>query len=126
MILTTGEIGLIAVGATLVGVFVTLSIDRKRFSAARKERWFDDRRDAYANFLKSVNHIKDVCNSVTALLLADKKDKLPEKLTKNYSTNAEAANESLTIVRLVGSSRAGNEAQRIVNSQKAILALHPH
>jgi hypothetical protein len=125
MVLTTGEVGLIAVAATLAGVFTTLSIDRKRFVTNRRERWFNDRRDAYIDFVDSVNNIEHVCDSITALLLAGKKDKIPQKTIERYRLNAEAANRALAALRLIGSAQAASTAGEIVLLQKTILSLHP-
>ena len=124
MVLTTGEIGLVAVGATLASVYVTLFLDRRRLLISRRERWLDDRRDAYFKFVKSTNGISNVCERITTALLKNE-DKLPERTVKKYRASAEAANDALVELRLIGSIHAGNMAGRIVSCQKRILRLHP-
>jgi hypothetical protein len=124
MILTTGEVGLVAVGATLCGVLMSSVLDRKRASIARRERWFDQRSEAYITFLNITQRMDDRTKSVANALLADREPDPIDDVDK-YVRDARQANLALVKIRLLGSEAALQAANELTDAQIEILALHP-
>ena len=116
MILTTGEIGLVAVGATLFGVFATQYVERRRFTTTRKERWFERRSDAYETFLHSAYNLNEIETNVIKSITNNSSKSIQTEDIEKYQTERSAANRALATVRTVGSSAAREKAGQIVAS----------
>ncbi|MCU1441811.1 MAG: hypothetical protein JWP85_2808 [Rhodoglobus sp.] len=126
MILTTGEIGLFAVAATITGVIATQRFERKRYKTTRQERWFTDRKDAYIDFYDTSIKIDPVCQRIYTLCDTGNIDKIADIKTDNYTERAETANKALAAVGFIGSNESRLAAQNMADAQQRILSLHPN
>lgn len=131
MILTTGEVGLIAVGSTLVGTLGTMYLQERRANAERKARWFKEKREVYVDFLIHASKMHKIIDR-----LADEVISEGAKLTKEnsffqkkqhaaYSKLAASASRPIKEIQLLGSSEIASIASRLVKDENKILNHHP-
>ena len=131
MTLTTGEVGLIAVGATLVGTFGTMIFAERHYQSERKARWFKDRREVYVNFLMIASKIHETIEDIADEIIKNggtvsREDSFfGREEYETYEKLTEAAKKPMTEIRLLGSPQIIALMRRLVNSENIILKFHP-